>query len=63
MYQSSIDKRIEELEQKHNPKRKHYPICFVKPGEDKAEVVANHRKQHDMPADARLHVVTFIRAK
>ena len=61
MYQSNIDKRIKELEQKRNPQRRNYPICFVKPGEDKAEVVSNHRKQHDIPADAVLHVVSFKR--
>ena len=63
MSASNIDKRIKELEQKHMPKRKHYPACIVFSGEDKAEKMANHRKQHEMPDDALLHVVTFIGRK
>ena len=57
----SIEKRIKELEQKHMPKRKHYPVCIVRG--DKAETIAKHRKQHEMPEDALLHVVTFVEAK
>lgn len=60
MSASNIDKRIKELEQKHMPKRQHYPVCIVFSGKDKTEEIAKHRKQHEMPDDALLHVVTFI---
>ena len=61
--QSNIDERIKELKQKHIPKRDHYPVLRVRPGEDKAEAVVNDRKQHNIPDGARLHVVSFMGAK
>lgn len=62
VYQSNREKRIKELEQKHMPEKARTPVYFVYPTDNKAEAIAKHRKQYEMPTDAVLHVVSFIGA-
>ena len=62
-HQSSIEKRISQLEHIHSPIRTNFPVCFVGTGKNRDEIVANHRIKHNMPDDARLHVVSWMSPK
>lgn len=61
VYQSNIEKRIKDLEQKTDPaSSRNLPVCFIRSGQDKDEVLAKYHLDNDVKAGERVHVVRFI---
>ena len=57
----NIENRLNALEERIRPSgNRNLPICFVCVGENRNEVLAKYKNEHDVKEGERVHVVKFV---